>query len=284
MYMNAAYINDSLLNYKDTKNPLTIIGCGMYRLANLTKLPTCRPKGRLDYQLIYIASGKAHFYFKDNKIDTIVSAGTIVLYRPKEYQNYVYYGNDKTEAYWIHFTGNNVKNTLKQLAVFETQQMINVGTKPILIDTFQNMIKEIQQKQDGYKTMVESYFFQLLVHIQRETQRECNPDSYIKQQMEVARTYFDENYNLSINIEEYASAHGMSISWFIRSFKQFTGFTPLQYILSLKLLNAQILLESTDYTIKEISNIVGYENQLYFSRLFKKQKGMSPQEYRNCSR
>ena len=87
-----------------------------------------------------------------------------------------------------------------------------------------------------------------------------------------------------INIEEYASAHGMSISWFIRSFKQFTGFTPLQYILSLKLLNAQILLESTDYTIKEISNIVGYENQLYFSRLFKKQKGMSPQEYRNCSR
>lgn len=281
MYMNTAYINDSLLNYKDTKNPLSIVSCGMYRLTNLTKLPTYRPKGRLDYQLIYIASGTGHFYFEDKNKETIVSAGTLILYRPKEYQNYVYYGDDKTEAYWIHFTGNNVKNILKQYAVFENQKIIKVGTKQILIDTFQNIIQEIQQKQEGYKTMVESYFIQLLVHIQREAQRECNSDSYINQQMELARKYFDENYYLAINIEKYASAHGMSISWFIRNFKQYTGSTPLQYILHLKLLNAQMLLESTDYTIKEISSIIGYENQLYFSRLFKKQKGMSPQEYRN---
>ncbi|MBD8930640.1 MAG: helix-turn-helix domain-containing protein, partial [Ruminococcus sp.] len=44
--------------------------------------------------------------------------------------------------------------------------------------------------------------------------------------------------------------------------------------------NAQMLLETTTYSINEISKIVGYDNQLYFSRLFHKLKGYSPREYR----
>ena len=44
--------------------------------------------------------------------------------------------------------------------------------------------------------------------------------------------------------------------------------------------NAQVLLETTSYSINEIAGIVGYNNPLYFSRLFHKQKGCSPSEYR----
>ena len=55
---------------------------------------------------------------------------------------------------------------------------------------------------------------------------------------------------------------------------------PMQYILSIRIANAQNLLETTAYTVSEIAAIVGYDNPLYFSRLFKKQLGMSPTEYR----
>ena len=72
----------------------------------------------------------------------------------------------------------------------------------------------------------------------------------------------------------------MSVSWFIRNFKEYTGTTPTQYILSLRISNAQSLLESTSYNVTEIANIVGYDNPLYFSRLFKKQCGVSPSEFR----
>ena len=44
--------------------------------------------------------------------------------------------------------------------------------------------------------------------------------------------------------------------------------------------NAVSLLETTDYNVTEISAIIGYDNPLYFSRLFKKHKGVSPSEYR----
>lgn len=57
----------------------------------------------------------------------------------------------------------------------------------------------------------------------------------------------------------------------------------MQYILSIRITNAQVLLETTTYTVTEIGRIVGYENPLYFSRIFHKQKGFSPSEYRKNS-
>jgi len=54
----------------------------------------------------------------------------------------------------------------------------------------------------------------------------------------------------------------------------------MQYILSLRMANAQSLLETTEYNISEVAAAVGYDNPLYFSRLFRKHTGMSPSEYR----
>lgn len=98
--------------------------------------------------------------------------------------------------------------------------------------------------------------------------------------MELALEYFNTNYNKDLNIDDYAASRGMSVSWFIRTFKQYAGTTPMQYIVALRITNAQMLLETTNYNVAEIGNFVGYENPLYFSRIFKKQKGFSPSEYR----
>lgn len=72
----------------------------------------------------------------------------------------------------------------------------------------------------------------------------------------------------------------MSVSWFLRNFKEFIGQPPAQYLLTIRMNNAVSLLETTDYNVAEISAIIGYDNALYFSRLFKKHKGVSPSEYR----
>ena len=99
-------------------------------------------------------------------------------------------------------------------------------------------------------------------------------------EMDTAVQYFHKNYHKNISIEDFADSLHMSVSWFIRNFKEYTGSTPAQYILTLRISNAQILLETTDYNVTEISEIIGYDNPLYFSRIFKKQLGLSPSQFR----
>ena len=82
MYMNAGYLNHSHKDFKDKSRPLIVGSCGTYRLSSLPKLPTYRPRGRLDYQIIYITAGCVHFHFDNVDNETIVPAGNFVLYRP----------------------------------------------------------------------------------------------------------------------------------------------------------------------------------------------------------
>ncbi len=279
MYTNNAYLHNSLLAFKDKTKPLTVNSCGTYHLHTQTELPTYRPKGRIDYQLLYIASGQAHFYF--NNEETIVTAGHMVLYRPKEMQKYVYYGKDQTEVYWVHFTGNDVRNILRSYGLTDEKKVLYSGTSLEYARIFKQMIHELQQCQPDYETMLSMLLRQIFIALHRQLSKESAiKNEYLESEMELATTYFSENYNKPIRIEDYAASRGMSISWFIRSFKQYTGTTPMQYIVSLRITNAQMLLETTDYNVKEIGDIVGYDNPLYFSRIFTKQKGISPSNYR----
>lgn len=281
MYINSAYLNHSLVDFMDKSRPLIVGSCGTYRLYTRPRLPTHRPKGRLDFQLLYIASGKAHFYFDKSEQDTVITAGHMVLYRPREPQRYVYYGEDQTEVYWVHFTGNNVKNILRHYGITNDMRVMDTGTSLEYAGIFKQMIQELQRCQIHYPELLTLLILQLLIRIERQIGRDHRrKDVYLDTEMELAMQFFNDNYNTQISVEEYAAARGMSVSWFIRSFKQYTHATPMQYLVERRMANAQMLLETTGYNITEIGNLVGYDNPLYFSRVFKKQKGVSPSEYR----
>ena len=281
MYFNSGYLNNSKLPFKDKSRPLIVGSCGTYHLFTKDRLPTFRPKGRLDYQLLYIASGQAHFYFQKDK-ETVVTAGHMVLYRPKEMQKYVYYNTDQTEVYWVHFTGSDVKNILRKHGIDDKKHIIYSGTSLEYTRIFKQMIYELQLCQADYLELLSMLLEQIFILLHRQLLKDRTPkNEYLDSEMELATQYFNENYNTDINIEDYASSRGMSVSWFIRSYKHHTNITPMQYIVSLRIINAQLLLETTNYSISEISAIVGYDNPLYFSRIFRKQNGVSPRQYRN---
>ena len=279
MYTDSAYWHNQMSDFKDKTHPLFVSCCGNYRLFTKPIFSTHRPRGRVDYQILYVASGRAYFYF--NGVEQIVNAGNMVLYRPQEEQRYYYYGVDHTEVFWVHFTGSDVKNILRTYGIADDVHVIHTGTSLEYKRIFQQIIKELKLCRENYEELLVNYLRQLLIMVHRVINakpRGKNP--LLMEEIDRAVRYFHENYHKPICIEDYAATHHMSVSWFIRSFKEYTTVTPTQYILSLRISNARTLLESTDYNITEIAQIVGYDNPLYFSRLFKKQSGVSPSEFR----
>ena len=213
MYMNTGYLNHSHMDFKDKSHPLIVGSCGTYRLSSHPKLPTYRPRGRLDYQIIYITAGCGHFHFDNVNNEMIVPAGNIVLYRPKELQKYEYYGEDKTEVYWIHFTGSNVKNILRQYGFPDKERIFQVGTSKEYEQLFKRIIIELQRCQDNYEEMLALLLRHLLISFHRELAREhILKNEYLDHELDNAVTFFSENYNQNINIDDYAASRGMSVS------------------------------------------------------------------------
>lgn len=278
MYINSGYLNNSRTDFKDNSTPLVVGSCGTYRLKTRPNLPTYWQKGRRDYQILYVANGKTHFWF-DGK-EEIVSAGHMVLYKPEEIQKYVYYLEDNPEVFWIHFTGSDVKNILAYHGISLDEHVFYCGVLPDYKALFRKIIQELQQCRYGYEDYIASLFNDILLLVDRQQHEQKKATGDVQEQIERAAAYFNENYNTKISIDDYAESLHISTNWFIHNFKQYTGMSPAQYILSLRMVNAQSLLERTTYNIKEISEIVGYENPLYFSRVFKKEIGKSPAQYR----
>lgn len=278
MYANTAYLNNQDIDVEDLSNDLIVESCGNFIMTPGPKHVTFRTLGRKDYQLIYIAAGVAHFYFEGK--ERLLSAGHMVLYRPYEMQSYVYYPEDKTEVYWIHFTGSGVESILETGHIEEGVNVFYTGTSPDYQWLFRRIIHEMQLREAHYEMLIAMLLKDIFILMLRNYEKKSTPDNRMEKEINIAIHYFNINYNRDINIDEYAKERYMSSCWFIRNFKKQVGMTPMQYIISIRMSNAQNLLENTDYNIKEISEILGYENPLYFSRLFTKHTGFSPREYR----
>ncbi|MBE6956703.1 MAG: AraC family transcriptional regulator [Ruminococcaceae bacterium] len=278
MYISCGYLNIPEIPFADHTVPLLVCSCGNYRLSGDDRSCTQRPMGRPDYQLLYVVSGRAEFVIGGKAHQ--LTAGHMVLFRPHQPQHYRYHGRDHTQTYWVHFTGGQVEEILASSGFSPRDSICFAGPDPALGQVFDSMICELQTRRANFQTMLELYLRQLFLLSRRTPPPTAALTPALHRQMEDARRYFAQHYNTPISIRDYAASQNVSISWFLRCFKQVTGQTPMQYILSLRITNAITLMRDTDWNLTQIATAVGYDNPLYFSRLFRKQKGMAPSTYR----
>ncbi|MBQ8817484.1 MAG: AraC family transcriptional regulator [Clostridia bacterium] len=281
MFSNRAYLNKESEEIVDTSKPLTVTSCGYYRIDS-GRLTTERPNGRKDYQLLYVASGKAHF-FVDGSMRN-VSKGSMVLFRPDEAQMYYYYSQDLPEVYWVHFTGSQVEELLARYGLPDRENVFEAGSSPDYQRLLRQMIQELQLRRVNFEEMLAMLLRHIFLLINRYFCEGQKASNSVIDEIEKATDFFNENYNRRISVEQYARDCHMSACWFIKTFKEITKMTPMQYIVSLRITNAMNLLDNTNYSISRIASAVGYDNALYFSRLFHKHTGLSPSEYKNRER
>jgi len=99
--------------------------------------------------------------------------------------------------------------------------------------------------------------------------------------VEKAQSYMEEKFGEPVCVESLAKDLGISPRHFIRRFKKATGDPPLVYLQLVRIEAAKQKLENTSHSVEEITRQVGYEDPNSFRRLFKKNTGFSPRDYRN---
>lgn len=95
------------------------------------------------------------------------------------------------------------------------------------------------------------------------------------------KKYIDLNYSNAISLDDLARISHLNKYYLSHSFKEETGISPIQYLNETRIKNAKILLESTNYSISEISRFTGFSSQSFFSQRFKEITHLSPSQYRD---
>ncbi|MBQ6876391.1 MAG: helix-turn-helix transcriptional regulator [Lachnospiraceae bacterium] len=94
--------------------------------------------------------------------------------------------------------------------------------------------------------------------------------------LEKTRNFIQENFRNELSIEELANSIDMSVSYFRRLFHEAYGYSPMQYIMDLRIENARDLLLSGEVNVTEAARLSGFEDIYYFSALFKRKTGFTP--------
>jgi two-component system response regulator YesN len=96
------------------------------------------------------------------------------------------------------------------------------------------------------------------------------------------KEYINLNYkDKNLSVKSISESVFLSVSYLCTYFKNETGITLNQYITDFRIKKAMTLLADTNMKIVDVSNAVGYRDSNYFAKIFKKQTGLSPKEYKN---
>lgn len=262
----------------DNRDQTLAVNCCGYQKLVTKDLARQRERGRVDCQLIYIAGGKGWFRFGEQM--TEVHAGHLVVYAPGQPQHYKYYAKDGVEAYWLHFTGYAAVEHLRRFGLLD-REVHAAGLIDEAAALYKKIIQELNANRPFRDAMTSAYLLELLALFGRRLQSASDRGKADRHaDMNRIVEWMHEKYNQNLVMADLAQACSLSLYRFIHKFKEATGTTPANYLKHIRMNEAKKLLTETSLHVKEVASIVGYDNPLYFSRVFGSTVGMPPSRYK----
>lgn len=230
-------------------------------------------RGREDYYVLYVERGELEVFL--NGSSSIACSGSTVIFPPNYPYKYTYAGNEPLSYVWAHFTGSYAKQLLSECGFGDLPCLHHLDVNMKIISGFEKLFDiyraheplELQNLACG----LENILLRMAMGL-----KQAEGSRNLTKSLEYIHTY----YSKEIHIPDLAKMESLSNSRYITVFKERTGMTPSEYVIHLRLNVACDLLRNRNVSVKEAAACVGYDNPHFFSKLFKKKIGVSPQTYK----
>lgn len=234
--------------------------------------------GVRDHYLIHhIISGKG--VYKTPQGEYHLSAGDTFLIYPYTVITYTADKNDPWEYYWAGFNGSDAEFILDRAGFTRECPVISADFGSELKDSLERIYRLSGNRSSDLVKMTGQLYITLGILMERSGSQ-SRSGSTAKGYVTKAKNYIAHNYTLGIGVENATDFVGVSRATLYRAFIEYEGISPAQYITDFRVNAACRLLEETELPVSAVARSVGYNDSLYFSRIFHKTKGVSPTEYR----
>ena len=236
------------------------------------------PGVRDHYLIHYISSGRGTYTFDSHTCK--LGAGDLFLVRPDMEVSYRADSGNPWTYYWVGFAGTDAgaileatdlhgkNNILRNIPYGEELKMQLASINDAFGNSFVHAVR-----------MTGELYRMLALLVENSSHASPMPPDDMEQ-VRRAVDYIDSHYSYPISVEDIAYYVGVSRSTLFRQFRRFLDLSPKEYLDQYRIRRAAYLLRHTDLTVNSVSISVGYDNGLYFSKVFKKATGQSPTKYR----
>ena len=262
--------------YKTLVCEMTALGVYNVGAQKCVALHQWGPGVRNHYLIHYIVSGKGVFTVGDRIYH--IRAGQAFLALPDTEITYYADEEDPWEYVWVGFAGTDAQ-TILQCTDFSPDSPV---IEPPDGEAFRKAILRIWAARGAdfnhaVRMTGELYSaLSILMHSQPPHRAEDVASQYVQK----AATYIAHHYAYPISIPDIASYVGVDRSHLYTVFKQVIGVSPKDYLTDYRIRKACALLREPALSITAVANSVGFENNLYISKVFRKRMGLTPSDYR----
>ena len=262
------------LSYKDkTRESLTlgVYNCGAQKCTGAYSWG----EGVRDHYLIhYVVSGKGYYRARDTLYS--LGQGDLFIVYPGHTVKYWADEVDPWEYDWVGFAGSEARFLIGRTDFSPQQPVLHYEDKRIPQSLAAIIEARGSRLCDQTRMIGRLYeFLALLLELSRGADRPEDGFDYVGS----AVRYIAYNYSAGIDVSQIAREIGVSRSHLYRVFMQNLGVTPNEYLTRYRIEKACELLGGHRLPIGSVASSVGYEDPLYFSRVFKRLMGLSPRDY-----